>query len=78
VGFVAISLNRNGARVEQAAAKMGVTMPVAIAQGEMMGPFVVKVVPSTLFVDAQGRVVSSASGARSYSFLKARAEELLK
>ncbi len=76
--FLALSLNRNPGQVERAAAKMGVTMPVAMAQGEMMGPFAVKVVPATLFVDANGKIIASVSGARSYGFLKARAEELLK
>jgi hypothetical protein len=78
VGFLALSLHRNPAVVERAAAKMGVTMPVAVAQGEMMGPFAVKVVPATLFVDAEGKVVAAVSGARSYSFLKERADALLK
>lgn len=77
VRFLALSINRNEPRVRATAAQLGVTMPVAIAQGPMRGPLAVPYVPATLFVGADGTIRASASGARSYDFLKSRAEDLV-
>jgi len=77
VGFAAVCITQSDARVRQAAARLGLTMPVAIAQGGMLGPLSVKYVPTTLFIDAEGKIVASATGQRSYEFLRDRARELV-
>ena len=60
-----------------AVAEIGIQMPVAIAQGAILGPLRVTAVPSTLFVSADGVIVVAASGYRSQAFIEARTEELL-
>lgn len=77
VGFIALSLERNEAKVRKAAAELGVRMTVATATGEVLAPLGVGEVPSTVFVDADGTIVAAASGPRSGKFLAARARELL-
>ncbi len=77
VGFIALSLERDEARVRKAVQALGVHMTVATATGEVLAPLGVGEVPSTVFVDADGTLVVAASGPRSGKFLAARARELL-
>ena len=77
VHFLALSLTRNESRVRSTAAQLGVTMPVAIATGPLLGPLQTKFVPATFFVTSDGVIRASATGARSLGFLKDRAEELV-
>lgn len=57
--------------------ELGVGIPVAIAQGEMLAPFGATGVPATVFVTAEGRVLGVANGERSQRFFEARARDLL-
>jgi hypothetical protein len=77
VGFIALSLERDEAKVRRAVAELGVTMTVATVTGEVLAPLGVGEVPSTVFIDADGTLVAAASGPRSERFLAARARELL-
>jgi hypothetical protein len=55
--------------------KIGMT--VVTATGEVLGPLGVREVPSTVFIDASGVIVTAASGPRSYRFLAERTQALL-
>jgi hypothetical protein len=77
VGFLAVSLEQDAGRVRRAVAEWKLTMRVATATGELLGPLWVREVPSTVFVDAQGILVAAASGPKSQRFLAARVRELM-
>lgn len=75
--FLAVSLEPDAAEVRAAARRLGITMPIALARGEVLGPLGVRGIPSTVFVSRDGRIVIAASGYRSEGFLDARVQELL-
>lgn len=77
VGFIALSLEPDEARVRKAVRELGLDMTVATTTGEVLAPLGVREVPSTVFVDAEGTLRVAASGPRSAKFLEARARELL-
>lgn len=77
LGFLALSLEPDRALVAQAASRFGLRMPVAVAEGEMLGPLGVNRVPSTAFVDRSGRIVAASSGERSRAFYERRIRALL-
>lgn len=77
VGFLALSLEPNEQSVERAAAKLGIQMPVAVTEDEVLGPFGVNAIPSTVFVDRNGVIVAAASGARDRGFMERRVRALL-
>ncbi|HYO58549.1 hypothetical protein [Archangium sp.] len=77
MGFLLLSLEPNEARVRRAVSEWNIQGQVAIATGEVLGPLSVREVPSTVFVDARGNLVSAASGERSRDFLAKRTRELL-
>jgi hypothetical protein len=77
VSFLALSLEPDEQVVLDAARKLSIEMPVAIAQGEVLGPLGVNQVPSTVFIDRDGTIVAAANGERKRSFLEARVKELL-
>ena len=77
IGFLALSINPAVANVQSAVQRMGIHLPVAVAETEMLGPYGLKVVPSTLFVDAQGRVVEAAEGSHGRAFFAEHAQALL-
>ncbi|MHB8872329.1 MAG: TlpA family protein disulfide reductase [Myxococcaceae bacterium] len=77
VGFLALSLEPDAEVVAAAAARFGVTMKVAVAEDEVLGPFGVNQVPSTIFIDRDGLIVAAASGERSRAFLERRVKALL-
>ncbi len=85
VAFLALSLEPDEQEVLEAANRLGLEMPVAIVEGEVLGPLGVNQVPSTVFVDregtivaaARGTIVAAASGDRSRSFFERRVKALL-
>ena len=78
MGFLAVSITRNAAVVRRTSERLGLGMSVAVAQSELLAPLGMQYVPATLFVDASGKIVASAVGARSPAFLRERAQALLK
>ena len=76
LGFLALALDPNQGRVKDWAAELGLHMQVATV--EWVQPKDFKVVPDTLFVDAQGNVVDTAEGPRDRDFFEKKAAELLK
>jgi hypothetical protein len=77
VGFLAVSIEPDPALVRAAAARLGLTLTVAISEGETLAPLFVNQVPSTIFVDPEGIIVAAASGARSEAFFRRRTRALL-
>ena len=76
VGFLALAFDSNQARVKDRAAELGLHMQVATVEWVQPNDF--KVVPSTLFVDAQGMVVDMAEGPRDRAYFEKKAAALLK
>lgn len=76
VGFTAVALSDDAVEVARAAAALGLSMPVAIAQGETLGPNGVRGVPALLLVDAQGRVVDRVTGLLGHEALLSRIQAL--
>lgn len=70
VKFLALSLEPDANEVARGAKKIGVKMPVAIAKDQVLDPLGVKRVPSTVWINREGRVVTAASGERKLSFLR--------
>lgn len=77
MGFLALSLEQDEARVRRSIEEWKIGTPVVLATGEVLGPLGVREVPSTVFVDAHGTVVAAASGPRSSRFFSERIEALL-
>jgi hypothetical protein len=78
VDFLALSLEPDEQSVIAFAQSLNLEMPVAIAQGEMLGPLGVNQVPSLVFVARDGTIVAAASGVRKPAFVRKRIEELLR
>lgn len=78
VGIVALSVAPESDAVAAAAKHLGLTMPVAWTEQEMLGPNDLRGVPSVLYVDASGRVIGAESGAQSAKKVRARALELVR
>jgi hypothetical protein len=76
VHFLAVSLETDTRHVRVAMEKLRLTLPVATAESELLGPLNLESVPSTIFVDASGQVVARL-GISSKDELKAEAERLL-
>ncbi len=76
VSFLALSLEPDEQVVFEAARQLNLQLPVAVARGEMLAPFGVNQVPSTVFIK-NGVIVAAASGERKLSFLTRRVEALL-
>ena len=77
MGFLALSLDEDEDAVRRAAKRLGIQMPVATAQDELLGPLAVKGVPATVFVDREGIIVAAATGEKSLRSLRERARDLL-
>ena len=52
------------------------SMPVALAAGEVLAPLGVSEVPSTVFIDEDGIIRMAASGIRNRAFFERRMQEL--
>ncbi len=78
VSFLALSLEPDEQRVLEAAQRLSIEMPVAVAEGEVLGPLGVNQVPSTVFIDREGTIVAAASGERKRAFLEKRVRELIR
>nr|WP_242589276.1 hypothetical protein [Corallococcus macrosporus] len=77
VGFLALSLNPSEERTVREAARLGLGMTLAIAQGEVLGPLHVSTVPATVYIDRHGVVVAAISGERDRAFHTRRVKALL-
>jgi hypothetical protein len=75
--FLAVSLESDTRRVRVAMEKLKLTLPIATAESELLGPLGLDSVPATLFIDATGRVVARINGIGSKAELKAHAERLI-
>lgn len=74
--FLAVSLEPRADRVEKARKELGLMLPVAIADGELLGPLGVRDIPSTVWIDERGIVVGAASGPRSEAVFKRQTRKL--
>ena len=77
MGFLALSLEQDDSIVLDAARKLDIKMKVALAQSEVLAPFSVSQVPSTVFLDKDGTLVAAASGPRERDFFERRVKELV-
>jgi hypothetical protein len=77
VRFLAVSLESDTRRVRVAMERLKLTLPIATAESELLGPLSLDSVPATVFVDATGRVIARLNGIASKADLKAHAEQLL-
>lgn len=77
VGFLALSVEQDPGTVEAAAKRLGLSLEVAYAQSEVLGPLGVRLVPSTIFVDADGVIVAVVNGAKDAAYFERRVRELL-
>ncbi len=78
MSFLAISVEQDPGRVEQAAKKIALPLDVAYAQSEVLGPLGVRLLPSTIFVDENGVIVAAVNGAKDAAYFERRVRELLK
>ena len=76
VGFLAVSLDQDFKRTRVAAEGFKISMTVATAASEMLDPYHLTVVPSTLFVDPSGRIILALNGSRSLEDLRREARVL--
>ena len=77
MGFTAVALSDDVDGVRRAAAALRLSMPVALAQGETLGPNGVRTVPAVLLVNAQGMVVDRITGRVERAELVARVARLV-
>ena len=77
VGFLALCLEPDEQQVRAGAERNKLQMRVAIAEDEVLGPFGVDRVPSTVFLDANGTIVAAASGPRDKGFFERRVRALM-
>ncbi len=77
IGFLAISIDQDVTRVRKVAKRFGMSMPVAIARGDVLAPFGMRAIPSTAFVSADGKVIALAKGSQRRSYFEVHARELL-
>lgn len=77
IAFLAVSLETDPGLVRSAADSLGLRMPIALAQGEVLGPLGVRALPSTVFVDPDGVMVAAATGERGGRFLENRLRGLV-
>lgn len=77
MGFLALSLHPKRSDVDEFMVRLGIGMKVAIADEPVLGPLGVSAVPSTVFVDAAGKIVASVNGPRKRAFFERRLRELL-
>ncbi len=78
MGFLAVALSDDATTVRTAAQRMGISMPIVQADGEILGPNGVRGVPSVLFVDGLGMGVDRTTGAKSIDELRRMARSLLR
>ncbi len=79
MGFLALSVESDRADVLRTVNRLGLKLPVAFTSGEneVLAPLGVRDVPSTIFVNAQGIIVSAATGPRKAGYFRRRVKELL-
>jgi hypothetical protein len=76
VRFLAVSLDADSRQVRVAMEKLKLTLPVAMAEAELLGPLNLESVPATVFIDASGQVVGKL-GISNQEELKEQAQRLL-
>ena len=74
--FLAVSLDADARHVRVTTETLKLTLPVATAESELLGPLELETVPATIFIDASGQVVGRL-GVASKAAFKAHAERLL-
>lgn len=77
VKFLALSIEPDPILVERGIDQYGISMPVAIREGETLGPLAVNQVPSTIWVNEEGVIVAAGKGEKSRSFFEKRTRGLL-
>ena len=77
VGFLALCLEQDDGLVLDAARKLDLKLRVGVARSEVLAPFSVSQVPSTVLLDKDGNIVAAASGERHRDFFENRVKELL-
>lgn len=76
MGFLALSIEPDLDEVRAARDRLGLGVQVAVTRDEVLAPFGVSGVPSTIFVNAEGRIVGAATGERSAEFFRKHARAL--
>jgi hypothetical protein len=71
VRFVVVSLAQDPARTRQFAARYGFSEPLAVTSGNLLAVLGSGELPSTYWLDGQGRVVASIHGAAPEAVLEA-------
>ena len=77
VRFLALSLEPDQQQVEQAARDFDLTMQVAIAKSEVLGPFGVNQVPSVAFLRSDGIINAVGTGLKKREWIERRLAELV-
>lgn len=76
VRFLALSLEPNTQEVEEAARDLNISMQVAIAKSEVLGPFGVNQVPSMAFLRSDGIINAVGTGYKDTAWIERRLAEL--
>ena len=76
VGFLAVSVVAERARVEAEVKRLGFDLPMAVTTGNLLEAVGIDGVPTTLFVSRQGRIVGIAEGAISAGALERAISEI--
>ncbi len=74
--FLALSIEPDQELVERAARRLDLSMQVAIAKSEALGPFGVNQVPSIAFLKADGTLNAVGSGYHDKKWLERRLGEI--
>ena len=77
MGFLAVSVLGDDARVRAAADRLGFDVRQAVTTGNLLDALGVDEVPSTVLVSADGRILGVARAERSEAFFRRRARGLL-
>lgn len=76
VRFLALSLEPDSEQVEAKARELNLSMEVAIARSEVLGPFGVNQVPSMAFLNPDGVINAVGTGFKDSAWLERRLAEL--
>ena len=78
VSFLALSLEHDDGAVATSARRLGLAMPVAVAEGEALGHFGLSRLPSTVLVSKDGVIVAATNGLPRRAALVKRVNDLLR
>lgn len=77
VRFLAVSLDPDIESVRSRANRFGLSLPLVVARGEVLGPMHVAAAPSTVFIDRNGLIRAAVNGPRDVAFLSRRVREIV-